>query len=63
MGICPCLFKYFDSESFETLVNSLFYMAFYKAAIFDAVVKSLISDGAVKSSRSRLARFRRMQRT
>jgi hypothetical protein len=29
----------------------------------DALVKSLISDGAVKSSRSRLAQFRRMQRT
>jgi len=29
----------------------------------DGTVKSLISDGAVKSSRSRLAQFRRMQRT
>ncbi|MCF8028338.1 MAG: hypothetical protein K9K81_08230 [Desulfobacteraceae bacterium] len=29
----------------------------------DGAVKSLISDGAVKSSRSRLAQFRRMQRT
>ncbi|MFO7859981.1 MAG: hypothetical protein R6U41_02030 [Desulfosalsimonas sp.] len=29
----------------------------------DELVKSLILDGAVKSSRSRLAQFRRMQRT
>ncbi|MBA2880993.1 hypothetical protein HNR65_001319 [Desulfosalsimonas propionicica] len=30
---------------------------------FEGTVKSLILDGAVKSSRSRLAQFRRMQRT
>jgi len=42
-----------------------FFTKVYKMAHlnFDALVKSLISDGAVKSSRSRLARFRRMQRT
>jgi len=36
---------------------------FGEAFIYDGLVKSLILDGAVKSSRSRLAQFRRMQRS